>query len=124
MGAAAAGLPGSGNGTRASTWVKKSQPSCAGSDGTSGKPAQPCEAYVRCASRSTAAHVLPLLGEVRPLQTPNTFCAGLFGLYVEEHDGPTCPVPRAPPVNSRAGANGRSPSFVIWPGNAFGSAAA
>lgn len=124
VGAAAAGVPGSGNGTRASTCVKKSQPSWAGSDGTSGKPAQPWEAYTRCASRSTAAHVLPRLGEARPLHTPNTFCAAFAGRNVEAQPGPVCEVPRAPPVSRRAGAKGRRPSSPICPGNALGSAAA
>ncbi len=124
VGEAAAGVPGAGNGTRASTWVKKSQPSCAGSVGTSGKPAQPWEAYTRWASRSTAAHVLPRSAEARPLQTPNTFCAGYAGRNVAAQSWPTAEVPRAPPVSRRAGAKGRSPSSRICPGNALGSAAA
>ncbi|MFC6532098.1 hypothetical protein [Nonomuraea rubra] len=124
VGAAAAALPGAGNGTRASTCVKKSQPSWAGSDGTSGKPAQPWEAYTRCASRSTAAHVRPRLGEVRPLHTPNTFCAAFAGRNVEAQSGPVREVPRAPPVSRRAGAKGRRPSSRSCSGNASGSAAA
>src|SRR5262249_15440270 len=75
VGAFAAGLPGAGDGTRESTWVKKSQPSCAGSADTSGNPAQPWLAYRRWASRSMAAQVLPCLLEVAPLHTPYTSSA-------------------------------------------------